>query len=93
MSRSVSIKLTHEPAEEASYNAITCVDADILVDGKKGGNISALLIDRQAIPDRHFYSVFDEHSSELQMFFPGSLYVGFIPYTNRALISLCLMQG
>ena len=64
----VSIRLTHELDEEAEYGGITSVHVKIFVQPEKKavGFIEAIIVDRQSIPERLFYSAFDSHSSSLQ---------------------------
>lgn len=42
-------------------DAITLVDVDILVSNGKVGNIEAIIVDRQKIPERCFYATVDSH--------------------------------
>lgn len=63
----ISIRLTHSPDEEASYGELTHVSVEILNNhNAKIGSIRAVLVDRQSVPERCFYSSFDEHSADLQ---------------------------
>ncbi|CAJ1941155.1 unnamed protein product [Cylindrotheca closterium] len=62
----VTIHLEHERDTECDYEALTAIEVDILVRGKIVGKISGTRIERLAIPDGCFYSVMDEHSSDLQ---------------------------
>lgn len=62
----ISIKLEHQAAEDVSYGAMTEVTAEILLQQKTIGTISATLVNRQAIPENCFYETADEHSSDMQ---------------------------
>jgi len=62
----VSIKLSHEFDEDGECGAFTNVSVDIMIQKKKVGSISAVLVARQRIPEKYFMSAMDGHSGELQ---------------------------
>lgn len=62
----VSIKLSHEIDERGEYNAFTLLSVDILVRGQNAGSVTAVVVNRQMIPERMFLSAMDGHSGELQ---------------------------
>lgn len=62
----VSVRLRHETDEDGEYGAFTSVDVDILVRGSKVGRITGTIVNRQALPERHFMSAMDGHSGDLQ---------------------------
>ena len=69
LKQDITIELKHRECdeEECDYKgALTSVSASILLKGIKIGKISAILMDRNAIPEQCIYQVADEHSSELQ---------------------------
>ena len=62
----VSIELHHELDECGEYDAFTSITCDILVRGKKAGNISGTRVNRSKIPERYFLGAMDGHSGDLQ---------------------------
>lgn len=66
----ISLKVTSNADDEDlySYNCFHNVHAEILYgpEKKKIGHIAAVLVNRQAIPEKCFYQAFDEHSAEMQ---------------------------
>jgi hypothetical protein len=85
---SISIKLTHSLSYDGEYGAFTDVEVDILLQPtlQKIGSISAVIVDRQKLPDHYFLSAMDGHSADMQ-------WIGTCLYEPRygrtKLLSLC----
>jgi hypothetical protein len=85
----VSVNLRHELDEDAEFPVFTHLNVDVLVHGKKAGEISGTVVERERIPDRYFLSAMDDHSADMQ-------YVGvslFEPRMGRTKIPALLEGG